>query len=585
MDRVATRTDPLTRDESFEYDVNGNLTKWTDRKGQVTIYQYDALDRQTFVGFGATGTPPSYSYASTITTTFEAGDRATDIVDSIAGTIERTYDLLDRLTEEVTPEGTVSYTYDDAGRRASMTVAGQTPLSYTFDDADRLTGITQGSAAVGMAYDNGGRRTSLTLPNGIVIEYAYDDDSRLTGLTYKQGLSTLGTLTYTYDADGKRATVGGTWARTNLPAALASATYDDANQIATFGGTTFTYDDNGHLTSDGVRSYTWDARDQLTSLTGPVNASFAYDAIGRRRSKTVGGTTTQFLYDRLNPVQELSGATPTANLLTGLGIDEFFTRTDSNGVRNYLTDALASSVALADGAGTIQTEYTYDPSGGPTTSGAGTSSAIAFTGREADGTGLYFYRARYYDPRLQRFIAEDPSGFYGGLNGHIYAAARPTMLVDPLGLKPAPIFGAGGGSGNGGDGSGAGGRGRGAGGGRGRGGRPPRSGRGPGGDKWWGHNDRDFQDWYHRKWKQGGDATQEEMDEAYKEWEKQGKPKRDPREDWDRTKRDPKLEPTDLADWLANHPEVVVGVGVVVVGGAVVFFTGGTGVWIFGFAF
>ena len=45
------------------------------------------------------------------------------------GTIERTYDLLDRLTEEITPEGTLTYTYDDAGRRASMTVAGQTALA------------------------------------------------------------------------------------------------------------------------------------------------------------------------------------------------------------------------------------------------------------------------------------------------------------------------------------------------------------------------------------------------------------------------------------------------------------------------
>jgi YD repeat-containing protein len=182
MDRVETRTDPLTRDESFAYDLLGNLPSWTDRKGQVTTYQYDALNRQTFVGFGTTAGP---TYASTITTTFDAGDRPREIVDSVAGTIERTYDLLDRLTEEVTPEGTLTYTYDDAGRRASMTVAGQTAVSYTFlrargappplararrlrasrwpqalDDADRLTGITRGAASVALAYDNatGARR-------------------------------------------------------------------------------------------------------------------------------------------------------------------------------------------------------------------------------------------------------------------------------------------------------------------------------------------------------------------------------------------------------------------------------------------
>ncbi len=99
---------------------------------------------------------------------------------------------------------------------------------------------------------------------------------------------------YAYDANGQRTTVTGSYARSGLPAALTSATYDDANQIATFGGTTFAYDDNGNLTTDGVRSYCWNARDQLASLTAPVNGSFAYDAAGRRRAKTIGGTTTQF---------------------------------------------------------------------------------------------------------------------------------------------------------------------------------------------------------------------------------------------------------------------------------------------------
>jgi uncharacterized protein RhaS with RHS repeats len=92
--------------------------------------------------------------------------------------------------------------------------------------------------------------------------------------------------------------------------------------------------------------------------------------------------------------------------MTGLWLDEYFTRTDSAGVRNYLTDALGSSVALADESGTLQTEYTYEPFGGTATSGAATTSPFAFTGREADGTGLYYYRARFYDPKLQRFLSE-----------------------------------------------------------------------------------------------------------------------------------------------------------------------------------
>jgi RHS repeat-associated protein len=133
-------------------------------------------------------------------------------------------------------------------------------------------------------------------------------------------------------------------------------------------------------------------------------------------------------------VQELAGGTPTANLLTGLGVDEFFTRTDSTGGRTYLTDALGSSVALTGGSGAVQTEYTYEPFGGTTTSGASTGGAFAFTGREADGTGLYYYRARYYHAGTQRFTAEDPLGAAGGdVNVYAYVANDPTNFTDPSG--------------------------------------------------------------------------------------------------------------------------------------------------------
>ena len=432
MDRVAARTDPLTRAESFDYDLNGNLTSWTDRKAQVTTYTYDALNRATFVGFGTAGSPATY--ASTITTTFDDGDRATELVDSVAGTISRTFDLLDRLTQEETPEGTVDYTYDDAGRRSAMTVAGQTVVNYAHDSADRLTGITQGSASVAFGYDAANRRTSLTLPNGIVVESAYDDDSQLTGLTYKLSGSTIGDLTYDYDASGRRVSMGGSYARTNLPTALASATYDDANQIATWAGTNFTYDDNGNLTSDGSKTYSWNARNELSGISGGVSASFAYDATGRRRSRTVASTTTQFVYDGLNPVQELASGTPTANLLTGLGIDESFTRTDGAGARHLLTDALGSTIALANGSGSVQTEYTYEPFGSVTTTGSATGNMFGFTGRENDGTGLNYFRARYYDPRLQRFDAEDPLGVAAGdPNLHAYVRNDPVQLTDPTG--------------------------------------------------------------------------------------------------------------------------------------------------------
>jgi RHS repeat-associated protein len=343
----------------------------------------------------------------------------------------------------VTPEGTVNYTYDNASRRATMTVVGQTQVVYTYDNANRLTQIQQGTSTVTIGYDDADRRTSVTYPNTNSITYGYNVASELTSLTYKQGATTLGDLTYTYDLAGNRIKTGGTFARSNIPPALTTTNYNANNQQLTFGTTTEAFDLNGNLatsTDAGVTTtYTWNARNQLTGIsrTG-FTASFTYDSFGRRTGKTVQGTTTNFLYDGLNPVQEKSGATVTANLLTGLGIDEFFTRTDGVGVRSLLPDALGSTVALGDGTGTLQTQYTYEPFGFVSQTGAASTSSYKFTGREDDGSGLYYYRARYYHPRLQRFIAEDPIGLVGGdVNFYAYVANNPVNLTDPLGLKPA----------------------------------------------------------------------------------------------------------------------------------------------------
>src|SRR5262249_47223749 len=150
-----------------------------------------------------------------------------------------------------------------------------------------------------------------------------------------------------------------------------------------------TYDANGNLTADGANVYTWNARNQLTTLSGGVSATFSYDGVGRRRSKLVGGVSTAFLYDGLNTVQELIGGSPSANIVAGLGIDEWFTRTDSVGAHHLLRDALGGTLALTDGSGAVQTEYTYEPFGKTSTSGAANGNGLQFTGRENDGTGLY----------------------------------------------------------------------------------------------------------------------------------------------------------------------------------------------------
>jgi RHS repeat-associated protein len=432
MDRIATRKDALGNSESYQYDLDGDLIHYTDRRGKVTSFQYDAVNRLIFVGFGATAGPP---YESTINYSYDTGDRLLQAVDSITGTIARTYDGLDRLTSEVSPRGSVSYSYDAGGRRTSMSVSGQSAISYSYDNANRLTQITQGSAIVAIVPDGDGRRQSLTLPNGVKTAYGYDAASQLTGITYTQGSNTLGSLSYANDLAGRRTNVGGSFARTGVPQAVSSAGYNVNNQLTSWKGSTLTYDANGNLTNDGTNTYTWNARNQLVSISGGVSASFQYDAFGRRVSKTIGGTT-QYLYDGVNPVQEISGTSASANLLTG-GEDEYFQRTDSAGARNFLTDALGGTLALADSTGTLQTQYTFEPFGNTSVTGAATTNSFAFTSRELDLTGLYFYRARYYNVSFGRFISEDPMSFEAGdANLYSYGFDDPENLVDPSGEWP-----------------------------------------------------------------------------------------------------------------------------------------------------
>jgi RHS repeat-associated protein len=244
----------------------------------------------------------------------------------------------------------------------------------------------------------------------------------------------LGTLVYAYDANGQRRQVGGTWSRADLPPVLAAASYDAANRQQTFDSLNLTYDHNGNVISDGTNTYTWNARNQLMAVTGPVLASFVYDGTGRRIAKTIANASTQCLYDGLNPVL-LRAVSGTSGMLTGPGVDEYFTRRDDFDNQHVLVEAIGSTVALTDASGTVLSEYTYEPFGATRTTGAATQSTFDYAGREDDGTSLKYYRARYYNPRLHRFLSEDSgSAIRGGTTDYAYASNSPLTYGDPLGL-------------------------------------------------------------------------------------------------------------------------------------------------------
>jgi len=122
--------------------------------------------------------------------------------------------------------------------------------------------------------------------------------------------------------------------------------------------------------------------------------------------------------------------------LRSLTIDEALARTDPTASTFLFADGLGSTVALTDAAGATATEYTYEPYGRTEATGTPSANPFHYTGRENDGTGLYYYRARYYDQSRGRFLVEDPIGFAGGnINLFAYVLNKPTGYIDPLGRE------------------------------------------------------------------------------------------------------------------------------------------------------
>ena len=448
LGKLTKMTDQLGNIETYTYDQNNNLTSVTDRKGQTTTFTYDYLNRLT---------KATYANGSFITYAYDATGKVTTITDSVSGTIIYTYSTLlnsgmpvGKMINETTPLGSISYAYDTIGRRTSMTVAGQPAVNYTYDADNRLTDINtliNGVAAgFSLRYDALGRRTEITLPNGVTTNYTYDNANRLVTLNHlNPGNQVLESLTYTYDANGNRTSMDRPSVNLPRPDPASNITYNPANQMLTFNNKNMTYDENGNITSVtnscGTTIYAWDVRNRLVGMSGfdaqcsPLSANFKYDALGRRIEKTINARTIQYLYDGVDIVQEIEYGLPSVNYIRTLNIDEPLARIESNGIeRYYQTDALGSVIALTDEAGAIKTQYVYDSFGSVTISGEISDNPFQYTGRENDRTGLYYYRARYYSPGLQRFISEDPIGLEGGINLYSYVGANPINAADPNGL-------------------------------------------------------------------------------------------------------------------------------------------------------
>jgi RHS repeat-associated protein len=182
--------------------------------------------------------------------------------------------------------------------------------------------------------------------------------------------------------------------------------------------------------------YGYDSENRLVSAsTRKTTVRYRYDALGRRVQRyTIGGReNTKFIYDGQDVLVDDNSGTLT-KYINGAGIDNKLRAQTGSTVNYFLADHLGSTNGLTDASGNLTASTSYDAFGNATN--ANLPTRYQFTGREYDNfTGLHYYRARFYDANLGRFISQDPIGFKGGdINLYGYVKNNPTNLLDPLGL-------------------------------------------------------------------------------------------------------------------------------------------------------
>jgi RHS repeat-associated protein len=204
---------------------------------------------------------------------------------------------------------------------------------------------------------------------------------------------------------------------------------------------TVVYDANGNTLSDpSGKQYTWDFENRLTQVVvpGTGTVAFKYDPFGRRIQKSSALGTTNYLYDGPNVIEELDNVgTALARYTQSPGTDKPLAASRSGTTISYQGDGLSSATSLSNLAGSLANTYTYDSFGNPTASTGTLPNPFRYTAREFDAeTGVYYYRARYYDPQIGRFISEDPLELDGGnINFYAYVVNNPVLLTDPIGLR------------------------------------------------------------------------------------------------------------------------------------------------------
>jgi RHS repeat-associated protein len=449
---LISKTDPKGQQIQYSYDVLSRLTKKT-KPGDAVSYTYDrvgnlltiidsdssltflsdAINRITETRTGATSRQP----ATSIKYTYDPNGNRLTMTDPNGGVTNYEYDALSRLTSLRAPTSQIyTFTHDAISRRKQVSRANGPTTTYSYDAASHITSLLQQSIAGDLGfnytYNRAGSRLSMSDPVG-VHSYSYDSLSRLSSVIHPSGSNP--TESYSYDAQGNR----------TASHLSSSYTYNTANRLTSDALFDYSYDANGNLirkfekASGKITTYTYDPENQLTRVDLPDGTAtlYSYDGLGRRIEKSANGQAKRFIYDGQDVLAEYSPTnTLTARYTHGPSVDEVLSVQREGTTSFFETDANGSVVRLSDGTNTSAT-YKYDSFGRIVSQTGSAQSSYLFHGREYDQeSGLYYFRARYYDPALGRFLNEDPLAFAGGSNFYVFVRNDPVNLLDPFGLRP-----------------------------------------------------------------------------------------------------------------------------------------------------
>ncbi|MBM4164970.1 MAG: RHS repeat-associated core domain-containing protein [Lentisphaerae bacterium] len=409
----------------------------------------DRLDRLTNLIWRVQDTP-----VLEIRYTLDLLGRVTQRVDRSGGITlavrDYGYDGLDRLASEAHGSGyAATYAYDDAGRRSAKETA-RFGVAYTAGTGDRLAGweVTRTNTWT-FQVSGFSSEAPATNPAYRFLEARNDVETvapGMTGSNFTAALTarTLGTQTVIVaisDAAGNVGVATSAFVRTAFTSGEYSADAAGCVTQTVYRGPSCREE----------RTLTWDAQYRLTAAatSGAPAESYGYDPLGRRMWTEAGGVTNFHLYDGAHLLADLDVTGGVVrNYVYGPEIDEMVAMTIHTGdvPRTFyaLRDHQNTVWAWVDESGDVVESYDYDAWGrvlgiydgeGASIVQSAIGNRFLFQGREYSfATGLYQFRARWYDPVTGRWISSDPIGIDGGLNQYVFCGNNPVNFRDPFGL-------------------------------------------------------------------------------------------------------------------------------------------------------